>query len=56
MSNAEITPRFWNRARAKINAKQADRIFLLFLNLSNEDQSMAIDNVRIKVGQCSMTN
>ncbi|KAE9419077.1 hypothetical protein Angca_000626, partial [Angiostrongylus cantonensis] len=52
----KVLSRLWNRARAKINVKKAYRIFILFLNLSNEDQTMAIDNVWMRGGQCSMTN
>lgn len=52
----KVLSRLWNRARAKINVKKAYRIFILFLNLSNEDQTMAIDNVWMRSGQCSMTN
>ncbi|CAJ0601689.1 unnamed protein product [Cylicocyclus nassatus] len=49
----KVTPKSWNRVRAKIKVKRADRIFLLFFNMSDEDRAMAMDNISLKSGRCA---
>ncbi|ETN78123.1 hypothetical protein NECAME_10573 [Necator americanus] len=52
----KITPKSWNRVRAKIKVKRAERIFLLFFNSSDEDRTMAMDNISLRSGRCVLTN
>ncbi|KAL6736983.1 hypothetical protein Aduo_010664 [Ancylostoma duodenale] len=50
----KVTAKSWNRVRAKIKVKQAERIFLLFFNTSDEDRTMAMDNISLKSGRCAL--
>ncbi|EYC14847.1 hypothetical protein Y032_0039g41 [Ancylostoma ceylanicum] len=52
----KVTAKSWNRVRAKIKVKQAERIFLLFFNTSDEDRTMAMDNISLKSGRCALFN
>ncbi|WKY08265.1 hypothetical protein Q1695_007626 [Nippostrongylus brasiliensis] len=47
-----ITPKSWNRVRAKIKVKKAERIFMVFANSAVENRTMALDNISLTIGQC----